>query len=349
MAQSRIEQYIQKLTIQSVLEKQEYLEILQYISDAEKEVLFANARKIREQHYGKAVYLRGLIEFTNYCKNNCYYCGIRCENKNIQRYRLTKEEILRCVQKGYALGFRSFVLQGGEDKGYSPHEIGEIVSKIKRRFPDCAVTLSIGEHPREIYQFWYDCGADRYLLRHETADKSHYEMLHPTQMSFAHRMECLSVLKDIGYQVGAGFMVGSPYQTITQLAEELLFLKQLEPHMVGIGPFIAQKDSPFSGFANGTAEKTVLMLALIRLTLPHALLPATTALGTICPNGRELGILAGANVLMPNLSPVSVRENYALYDNKLTIGNESAQNKRLLEKQLRTIGYEAVCCRGDYK
>ena len=339
---------IEQLQENQVLSREEYTFLIENCTKKDRELLADKAREVRESYYGKDVYIRGLIEFTNYCKNNCYYCGIRCENSHAKRYRLTKEEILECVEEGYLLGFRTFVLQGGEDFSYTTENIGELVSAIKKRHADCAVTLSVGERDREVYQYWYDCGADRYLLRHETATKEHYEKLHPESLSFEHRLECLETLKDIGYQVGAGFMVGSPYQTAMHLAEDMLFLKKLDPHMVGIGPFIAQKDSPFATYVSGTLEQTLLMLSLLRLTLPKVLLPSTTALGTIHPEGRELGILAGANVVMPNLSPLSVRKKYQLYDNKICTGEESAQSLSSLKKRMDAIDYQIVSARGDH-
>lgn len=331
-----------------LLSEEEYAFLIENGTEEDREYLAHKAREVCESYYGRDIYVRGLIEFTNYCRNNCYYCGIRCGNGNVSRYRLGREEILDCVEEGYGLGFRTFVLQGGEDLAYTPKEIGSLVSAVKKKHSDCAVTLSIGEWEREVYQYWFDCGADRYLLRHETADKSHYEKLHPRELSWEHRVECLYHLKEIGYQTGAGFMVGSPYQTAKNLAKELLFLKELNPHMVGIGPFIAQKDSPFSDYPNGTLKTCLLMLSLVRLALPKVLLPATTALGTIHPNGRELGILAGANVVMPNLSPVGVREKYQLYDNKICTGEESAQCRDCLMAKVESIGCHIVTARGDY-
>ena len=339
---------IEKLWQDTVLAKEEYVYLIRNCSLEDRELLAARAEEVRQSYYGKDVYVRGLIEFTNYCRNNCYYCGIRAENKNADRYRLSAEEILECVEEGYTLGFRTFVLQGGEDFSYSTEDIGSLIAEIKKRHNDCAVTLSLGERERDVYQYWYDCGADRYLLRHETASKEHYEKLHPQNLSFGHRIKCLYNLKEIGYQTGAGFMVGSPFQTAEHLAADLLFLKELQPHMAGIGPFIAQKDSPFAGYVDGTLEQTLLMLSLVRLTLPRVLLPSTTALGTIHPQGRELGILAGANVVMPNLSPVSVREKYQLYDNKICTGEESAQCRQCLDKRMDSIGYHIVTARGDF-
>lgn len=313
----------------------------------EQEQLRILAEKVRQTYYGKDVYTRGLIEFTNYCKNNCYYCGIRGGNQNATRYRLTKEEILACCQNGYTLGFRTFVLQGGEDNYYTAKYIAELVHDIKTAHPDCAVTLSIGEHSFEDYQCWKEAGADRYLLRHETADNTHYRKLHPPAMSLDNRKQCLYWLKELGYQVGSGFMVGTPGQTIDCLVEDLLFLKELEPHMIGIGPFISHKDTPFKGEAFGSLEQTLILISILRLMFPYALIPATTSLGTIAPDGREKGILAGANVVMPNLSPVSVRKQYMLYDNKICTGEEAAECRQCLSNRIENIGYQIVTDRGD--
>lgn len=314
-----------------------------------KEYLAAKARETALRIYGNQVYIRGLIEFTNYCRNDCYYCGIRRSNGCAERYRLSKEEILSCCKNGYELGFRTFVLQGGEDGYYTDQRICALVSEIKRQYPDCAVTLSLGERERESYEAFFKAGADRYLLRHETADKAHYEKLHPKEMSFRHRMQCLKELKEIGFQTGCGFMVGSPYQTIDTLYADLQFIRELQPEMVGIGPFIPQKDTPFGEMPPGTMERTLRLLSMIRLLRPSVLLPATTALGTIHPKGRELGILAGANVVMPNLSPVAVREKYKLYDNKICTGDEAAECRYCMERRMESIGYQVAVDRGDYK
>lgn len=298
--------------------------------------------------YGNKVFIRGLIEFTNYCKNDCYYCGIRHGNHNAQRYRQSDEQIFECCDTGYELGFRTFVLQGGEDPYYTDDKVCLIVNEIKTRHPDCAVTLSIGEKTKESYQKFFDAGADRYLLRHETADEGHYRKLHPVEMSLENRKQCLRDLKDIGYQVGCGFMVGSPGQTTETLYEDLRFIKDLQPHMTGIGPFISQKDTPFANEPSGTMEMTLRLLSIIRLIHPHVLLPATTALGTIHPQGREMGILSGANVVMPNLSPVDVRDKYKLYDNKICTGDEAAECRHCMSNRMKSIGYEVVVSRGDF-
>ncbi|MBE6101158.1 MAG: [FeFe] hydrogenase H-cluster radical SAM maturase HydE [Selenomonas ruminantium] len=310
--------------------------------------LALRARAVREKIYGKKVYIRGLIEFTNYCRNNCYYCGIRRDNGKAQRYRLTHEEILACCAAGYRLGFRTFVLQGGEDSYFTDDRLTELIRAIKNSHPDCAVTLSVGERERYSYERLFEAGADRYLLRHETADKTHYESLHPAELSHEHRLQCLRDLKAIGYQVGCGMMIGSPGQTTEHLIEDLRFLQELRPEMVGIGPFIPQHNTPLANSRAGTAELTLKLLSIIRLLLPQVLLPATTALGTIDLQGREKGLLAGANVLMPNLSPVAVREKYALYDNKICMGEEAAECIRCLSKRVEATGYRIVKDRGDH-
>ncbi len=344
-----METLIHKLEREGTLAAQEFITLIEGRNDRLAQILFQKAVALRQLHYGNDVYIRGLIEFTNYCKNDCLYCGIRCSNQNAQRYRLTHEQVLECCQEGYDLGYRTFVLQGGEDPWYTPKRIAELIRAIKQNWPDCALTLSVGEHPREVYQLWFDTGADRYLLRHETANADHYRTLHPSQLSPENRKRCLWDLKEIGYQVGCGLMVGSPGQTSAHLAEDLLFIRELEPDMVGIGPFIPQHDTPFGDQPAGTLELTLFMLGLVRLMLPDVLLPSTTALGTIHPQGRELGVQAGANVCMPNLSPISVRKKYALYDNKICTGDEAAQCRRCLEKRMASVGYQVVVHRGDHK
>lgn len=316
-------------------------------SQEAEEELFALARQVREQWYGKDVYIRGLIEFTNYCRNDCYYCGIRRSNRRLLRYRLTEEEILSCCKKGYELGFRTFVLQGGEDGFFTDIRLARVVAKMKETYPDCAVTLSVGEKSRDSYKMLFDAGADRYLLRHETANEIHYKRLHPEELSLENRKRCLWDLKEIGYQVGAGMMVGSPGQTPDCILDDLEFLKELQPDMVGIGPFIPHHDTPFAGERAGTVKQTLRLLAIVRLILPKVLLPATTALGTIEEDGRERGILAGANVVMPNLSPENAKDNYLLYDNKRRDGSEAAEGLELLRQSMERIGYQVVKGRGD--
>lgn len=318
-------------------------------SDEFNEPLAEAADIRRRENYGDKVYIRGLIEFTNYCRNNCYYCGIRRDNKKAERYRLTKDEILLCCDEGYRLGFRTFVMQGGEDPYYTDEMICDIVSKIKSRYPDCAVTLSIGEKPRESYQAFFDAGADRYLLRHETADPEHYGKLHPEAMSLENRKECLFDLKEIGYQVGSGFMVGSPYQTTENLISDLRFLQKLQPDMIGIGPYITHADTPFAEFKSGDVMLTLRLVSILRLMFTYALIPSTTALGTIHPQGRELGLKAGANVVMPNLSPVSVRKLYSLYENKICTGEEAAQCRGCLERRVESAGYKIVTDIGNVR
>lgn len=336
--------------INSLKTEYDFKELLSKIRDkAFCEELRKTAEDVRNEIYGKKVFIRGLIEVSSYCKNDCLYCGIRCSNKKAERYRLSEEQILSCCEKGNELGFKTFVLQGGEDNFFTDDKLCSLISEIKSRYPDCAVTLSLGEKSKESYQKLFDAGADRYLLRHETADNDHYRKLHPEALVLENRKKCLYDLKDIGFQVGAGFMVGSPYQSEDTIAKDLMFLKDLNPHMVGIGPFISHKDTPFKAFKNGSVEKTLFLLSAVRVMLPNILLPATTALGTLTENGREKGIMSGANVIMPNLSPEDTRSKYNLYDNKLATGCEAAENLEKLKKQIQITGCEIVTDKGDYK
>ena len=314
-------------------------ELLRYINKQAQEVSLL--------HFGNKIYTRGLVEFTNYCRNDCYYCGIRHSNTNAERYRLTKEEILQCCENGHALGFRTFVLQGGEDPWFNDERMIDIIKSIKQNYPDCAITLSIGEKSKESYRKFREAGADRYLLRHETADEAHYRYLHPENLSLSNRKQCLYDLKELGYQIGAGFMVGAPGQTMENLAEDLVFLKKLNPHMAGIGPFIPHHDTKFAKEEPGSVELTLFLLSVIRIMLPKVLLPATTALGTLDPRGREKGFQAGANVVMPNLSPVKNRKQYELYDNKICTGEEAAECRGCLSRRAESVGYEIVTDRGD--
>ena len=338
---------INKLSSKHSLSLEEYEKLILAKNDETTEYLKRKAVETRKNIYGNSVFIRGLIEISNICKNDCYYCGIRGSNKSCDRYRLNIEEIIECCKEGYSLGFRTLVLQGGEDGYFRDEMLVDLIRKIKAECPDCAVTLSLGERSKESYQRLYDAGADRYLLRHETATKEHYQKLHPDNLSFENRMECLKNLKDIGFQTGCGFMVGSPFQTVSDIARDLKFIEEFRPDMCGIGPFIPHKDTPFANHPAGSAELTCCLLSIIRLIKPNILLPATTALGTINADGRENGIKSGANVIMPNLSPQSVRNKYMLYDNKLSDGNESAQNLENLKIKMRSIGYEVVTDRGD--
>lgn len=314
-----------------------------------REYARAKARAIADARYGKGIFIRGLIEFTNYCKNNCYYCGIRRGNAKARRYRLSVEDVMACCKEGERLGFRTFVLQGGEDPYYTDERMVELIRRIRAAYPECAITLSIGERERESYERFWEAGADRYLLRHETADESHYRVLHPHNLLLAHRMQCLKNLKEIGFQTGCGFMVGSPGQTARHLAEDFAFIGQLRPEMVGIGPFIPHHDTPFANEARGSLELTLYLLSLLRIQQPDLLLPATTALATIHPRGRELGIEAGANVVMPNLSPTGVRDKYSLYDGKACTGDEAAECRNCLERRIESVGYHVVVGRGDHR
>jgi len=343
----RVYELIDLLTEQHSLSLSEYEYLLENRTPEVAEYLAQKAVEVRKQIYGNSVFIRGLIEISNICKNDCLYCGIRRSNKTCERYRLTSDEILECCEEGYSLGFRTFVMQGGEDAFFSDEVVCDIIRRIKEKYPECAVTLSLGERSKESYKKLFEAGANRYLLRHETADEEHYRRLHPENMSFSNRIQCLRDLKEIGYQVGAGFMVGSPYQTNLHLAKDLKFIEEFKPDMCGIGPFIPHKATIFKDEKSGTVELTCYLLSIIRLIYPSVLLPATTALGTIAEDGRERGILAGANVVMPNLSPMSVRKKYELYNNKLSTGSESAQSKEELVERMRSIGYEVVVDRGD--
>ena len=330
------------------LSEEEYLFLVKNRNEEISEYLRKKADEARKSVYGNKIFVRGLIEISNVCKNDCYYCGIRKSNKNCDRYKLSEEEILSCCEKGYRLGFRTFVLQGGEGV-FSVDIICNVVTKIKRKYPDCAITLSLGEYQKSDFEKMKNAGADRYLLRHETIDKMHYEKLHPSEMSYEKRMKCLKDLKELGFQVGCGFLVGSPYSSDEIIAREFKFIEEFSPEMCGIGPFIPQKDTPFKNEKSGTAEETAFYLSIIRLIKPNILLPATTALGTIKEDGRELGIISGANVLMPNLSPQKQREKYTLYDNKLATGVESAEKIEKLKEKMLKIGYEIITDRGDIK
>ena len=340
---------IEKLKKEQTATKEELVFLLENITDEELKVLRRKAQVTAIMNFRKDIYIRGLIEISNYCKNDCLYCGIRRSNKNAVRYRLTKEQILSCCDIGYELGFRTFVMQGGEDPYFTDEVMCDIIHTVKSKYPDCAITLSLGERGKESFKRLYDAGADRYLLRHETADPGHYKKIHPPELNYENRIRSLYELKEIGFQTGAGFMVGSPFQTTENLADDLLFIKELEPQMCGIGPFIPHKDTVFADKPHGSLRLTLILLSIIRLMQPKILLPATTALGTIDPKGRELGILHGANVVMPNLSPQEHRADYALYDNKACTGEEAAECIQCLSRRLNSIGYQIVTDRGDYK
>ena len=331
------------------LEREQWIALLDTFTDEDRAYAAQKAAKTTVSVFGKSIYIRGIVEFSNVCKNDCLYCGIRRSNTKCERYRLSKDQILDCCHAGYEYGFRTFVLQSGEDKSFTTDKLCDIVSAIKKAHPDCAVTLSVGELEHEDYKRLFDAGADRYLLRHETADEKHYGKLHPGEMSWQHRMKCLEDLKEIGFQTGCGMMVGSPFQTSGNLADDLLFLERFKPEMIGMGPFIPHKDTPFWDKPAGSYELTLFLISLCRLMLPDCLIPATTALGTIRPDGREKGVLAGANVIMPNLSPIDVRKKYLLYDGKICTGDESAQCRACLERRMESIGYKVEITRGDHK
>lgn len=338
---------INKLYNSQNLSDEELKALIESDATETTELLRQRADEVRQRIYGKKVFLRGLIEISSYCKNDCLYCGIRRSNSSAERYRLSREEILSCCENGYSLGFRTFVMQGGEDSSFTDEFLCSLISEIKEKYPDCAITLSLGERSYESYQSLKNAGADRYLLRHETADAELYGKLHPSELTFENRRKCLFNLKELGYQVGAGFMVGAPYQTTESLIADLRFLQELQPQMIGIGPFIPHHETPFADEVGGTLELTLRLLGILRLIFPKVLLPATTALGTIDPNGRELGLQTGCNVVMPNLSPVDVRKKYDLYDNKICTGEEAAECCVCLNNRIKSAGYEVASERGD--
>ncbi|MBR6101946.1 MAG: [Ruminococcus sp.] len=345
----KIKSLIDRLGTEHRLSKEEWVTVFSEWDDEDRAYAAEKARALSLAQFGNKIFIRGIVEFSNICKNDCLYCGIRRSNTNAERYRLTEEEILSCCEEGYEYGFRTFVLQSGEDYGaYPPERMAGIVRSIKQAHPDCAVTLSLGELEYDALKLLKEAGADRYLLRHETADREHYGKLHPAEMSFDHRMQCLRWLKELGYQTGAGIMVGSPYQTNECLAEDMVFLAEFDPQMIGIGPFLPHKDTPFKDMRKGSYELTLFLLSLCRIMLPRVLLPATTALGTIRPDGREQGVLAGANVIMPNLSPTAVRKKYMLYDGKICTEDRSAECRDCIKARMKRIGYEVAVTRGDY-
>lgn len=342
-------QRISRLAEERKLSRENWIALFSSWSAEDLEYAMELARKTAVGRFGKKIYFRGIIEFSNFCKNDCYYCGIRCSNRHIQRYRLSQEDILACCEEGYKYGFRTFVLQSGEDPYYQDDRLTDLVRVIRGEYPDCAITLSVGERSKGSYQRLYDAGADRYLLRHETADPAHYRMLHPENLSLSNRIECLWNLREIGFQTGCGFMVGTPGQTPESLTKDMLFMTDFHPEMVGIGPFIPHHETPFAQEQQGSVDLTLLCMSLTRLLLPQVLLPSTTALGTAEKDGRQKGVLAGCNVVMPNLSPLGVRKKYMLYDNKAGTEIGAEEGIRSLAEQMQEIGYEVVVGRGDYQ
>ena len=340
---------INLLNIEHKLKKEQWIQLFDSFTENDIRYAMDLAREITDRNFGRKIYFRGIVEFSNFCKNDCNYCGIRCSNKNVSRYRLTPEDILKCCDEGYEAGFRTFVLQGGEDAWFNDERMCDIIKAIKNKYPDCAVTLSLGERSRESYLQMYDAGADRYLLRHETADEEHYGILHPPALSLKNRLRCLKDLKDIGYQTGCGIMVGTPGQTPETLSKDMLFMQEFDPQMVGIGPFIPHRDTPFRDEKQGSVQTTLFVLALCRIMLPWALLPSTTALGTAESDGRKMGVLAGCNVIMPNLSPMEVRKKYMLYDNKSGTDVTAKEGIELLRRQMEEIGYEVIVGKGDFR
>lgn len=344
-----MKQWVDKLKQERTLRDEEFRQLLTGCNEEALGYIHQQARETALRQFGNKIYIRGLIEVSNCCRNNCFYCGIRKGNTAVERYRLNQERILDCCRQGYEVGFRTFVLQGGEDAALTDDKIETIVSSIRERYPDCAITLSLGEKSREAYERFYRAGANRYLLRHETFDREHYQLLHPAEMSCERRLQCLEYLKEIGFQTGTGIMVGSPGQTIEHILQDIRFIEKLQPQMIGIGPFLPHQDTPFAQNPSGTVNQTLLLLSIFRLMHPAALIPSTTALATLAPDGRERGILAGANVVMPNLSPQDERKKYTLYNNKASLGAESAEGIQILQRQLEAIHYQISFSRGDFE
>lgn len=341
-----IKSLIDKLYMEHNLTLGELEYLLENLDEDMREYLIEKAYIVRKENYGDDVFFRGLIEISNICRCNCHYCGIRADNKKVERYFLKRDEIIeRCVY-GYELGYRTFVFQGGENYIYSDEDLEYIILDLKKRYSDIAITLSLGERGYSSLERLYKAGADRYLLRHETINKSLYEKLHPN-MSYRNRIDTLSDLKEIGYQVGTGFLIGLPTLKLKDYAKDLIFIKTLNPHMVGIGPFIPQKDTPLKDEVGGNSYDTITLLAILRLLIPDLLLPATTALVTVDENSREKAFRAGANVIMPNLSPMECRKLYNLYDGKKILGDESAEEKKNIEIKIRESGFIPVLKKGD--
>jgi biotin synthase len=348
MKENGLDNLLERVTSGASVSAAMWRTLLVELDEEERRRLALMARQTAQSRFGKGVYVRALIEISSYCRNNCYYCGLRCSNSMAQRYRLSKEEILDCCRQAAGLGFNTFVLQGGEDPLQSDEWLADVVAAIRAEFPKKAITLSVGERSMEGYSLLRSVGTDRYLLRHETADAGHYSHLHPANMSLENRLQCLANLKALGYQVGSGMMVGSPGQTVEHLVEDLMLLDELQPQMIGIGPFIPATGTPFEGERPGSVDDTLLLVSLLRLRFPRALIPATTALATLCNDGTQRAVLAGANVVMPNFTPLHCRTKYSIYDNKKSSGSESAQQLDLLAVKLDEIGYHIDFSRGDY-
>lgn len=344
-----MEGLIDKLRRERRLRHEEYVQLLEHADGPVRAYAARAARQVARARFGEGVFVRGLIEISSFCRNDCFYCGLRRGNTALARYRLDDDRIADACRAGRDAGFRTFVLQGGEDPALDDGRVERLVRRLRAEFPDCALTLSLGERGRAAYRRWREAGADRYLLRHEAADAACYARLHPADMPHRRRMECLDALRELGYQTGAGMMAGAPGQTLADLAADLCFLERFRPEMVGIGPYLPQRDTPLAGSPPGDAARTLMLLSIVRLMLPAALIPATTALATLLADGREQGILAGANVVMPNLTPPDVREGYAIYDGKLSSGPEAAGEVPELESRLREIGYRIDYARGDFR
>lgn len=313
--------------------KDEIIEILK--DESKNDWLFSLADKIRHDNVGDGVHLRGLIEFSNICKRSCKYCGLRAADKFIDRYRISSDEIVSYAEHAVKTGYKTIVLQSGEDEYFTTDRICEIISRIKKL--GAALTLSIGERSFEDYKAFKESGADRYLIRIETTDRNLYKKMHP-HMDFDNRLRCLKDLKTLGYEVGTGCLVGLPEQSIDSLADDILFFKEIDADMVGIGPFIPHPHTPLKDASNGSFILALKVMALTRILLPDINIPATTAMETLNPNGRIIALKSGANVVMPNVTTTEYRAKYEIYPNKICINENPDKCRECISAKIKSIG-----------
>lgn len=340
---------VHRLVGERTLKRDEFRALIASCDSQTLEYIRKESVRTAQERFGHGIFVRGLIEISSFCRNDCAYCGLRRSNRSAERYRLNHEQIMECCKEGYDAGLRTFVLQGGEDANLTDEWLEQIIHDIRHIYPDVAITLSLGERSYDSYKRLYDAGATRYLLRHEAANEELYRKLHPQTMSHANRIACIENLKEIGYQTGMGMMIGVRGQSVDDLVDDLLLMERIRPQMIGIGPFIPHRNTPLGDYPAGSVELTLLMLSIVRLMHPSALIPSTTALATLSAEGRRMGILSGANVVMPNLTPPSERKKYAIYEDKASSGSEAVEGLRALEQELNEIGYHIDYSRGDYK
>jgi biotin synthase len=320
-------------------------DIIKWLKADDAAELFAMADDIRKRYFKDEVHIRGIIEFSNYCMKNCFYCGLRRDNKTIERYRISEDEIIDTALKAGELGYKTILLQSGEDGGYTIEGLCAIIKRIRSNL-DCAITLSLGEKSFDEYRSLRDAGADRYLLRFETSDRGLFNKLKPDS-SYENRLDCIKNLKKLGFQVGSGFMVGLPGQTYEILADDILLLRELDLDMIGIGPFLSHHNTPLGNSASGTLDLTLRALAIIRILMPDVHIPATTAMGTVEKGGREKALQCGANVIMPNVTPIKYRKYYEIYPNKICIDDAPSDCRACIEGMLKSLGRAAATNKGD--